>query len=105
MYQLRLYSSRTWSTPFFCEVWRSFFPTPNQQNHSRSVELDEWNEKQVLSMRMGGNKRLREYLTANNANHLDLKEKYSSACVEDYRRTLAEEVAKKLGYIEEQQRK
>ena len=54
---------------------------------------------------MGGNKRLREYLTANNANHLDLKEKYSSACAEDYRRTLAEEVAKKLGYIEEQQRK
>jgi len=68
-----------------------------QVSFVRSVELDEWNEKQVTCMRLGGNKRLREYLAANNAIQLDLKEKYNSPCAEEYRRLLAQEVAKELG--------
>jgi len=68
-----------------------------QVSFVRSVELDEWNEKQVTSMKLGGNKRLREHLAANNVIQLDLKEKYNSPCAEEYRQMLAQEVAKELG--------
>lgn len=66
----------------------------------RSVELDKWTEKQTTSMRLGGNRRLDEYLKEHDHSSLssDLQQKYDNTVAEDYRFMLATEVAQALGY-------
>ncbi|ELR22157.1 uncharacterized protein ACA1_321940 [Acanthamoeba castellanii str. Neff] len=65
----------------------------------RSVELDKWTEKQTTSMRLGGNRRLDEYLKEHDHSSLssDLQQKYDNTVAEDYRFMLATEVAQALG--------
>jgi hypothetical protein len=59
----------------------------------KSINLDAWNQKQLLYMQKGGNTRALEYfrkrgvITANNR-HID----YKSAIVQQYKTTLTEEV-------------
>ncbi|KAL6048800.1 putative ARF1-directed GTPase-activating protein, variant 2 [Balamuthia mandrillaris] len=67
----------------------------------RSVELDNWTEKQVCLMRAGGNQRLAEFFQEHQQEGItDLRTKYSSLAADRYRHLLQVEVAKELGLPE-----
>lgn len=56
----------------------------------RSVDLDEWNESQVLAMELGGNKKAREYFTKFGWNWEEKshERKYTSMAAHEYRSIL-----------------
>ncbi|KAH9246215.1 hypothetical protein BASA81_016249 [Batrachochytrium salamandrivorans] len=55
----------------------------------RSVTLDSWSDKQIQSMRLGGNQQLLNWFTKDRMNDLGLMEKYNSGSAELYRLRLA----------------
>lgn len=55
----------------------------------RSVTLDSWSDKQIQSMRLGGNQQLLEWFAKDRVNGLSLVEKYNSGSAELYRLRLA----------------
>ena len=60
-----------------------------QVSYIKSLTLDQWNETQFNTMRVGGNKRLRDFLLSNDMpEYLDKKEIYSSKLMSYYRRML-----------------
>lgn len=64
--------------------------------NSRSVSLDKWTEKFATHMKLGGNKRARDYLDLKPASMLD---RYSGERAEAYREMLRKEVLTQLGYV------
>ena len=62
----------------------------------RSLTLDKWNEKQLKSMELGGNKRFREFLTSEGHNVPD-QHGYTCDAAERYRKELKKNVYDSLG--------
>ena len=63
----------------------------------RSLQIDSWNEKQILFLKKGGNGKLKNFLleyniTSNNS----IDEKYKSKASDYYRKNLRNEVEKEL---------
>ena len=54
----------------------------------RSISFDFWNDKQMEMVRLGGNKRLREFFDKYDLNQRDLQEKYFTKAAEFYRKRL-----------------
>jgi hypothetical protein len=68
----------------------------------RSVSLDKWTEKFATHMKLGGNKRARDYLDLKPASMLD---RYSGERAEAYREMLRKEVLTQLGLPDDQPKK
>lgn len=62
----------------------------------RSLTLDKWNEKQLKSMELGGNRKFREFLTAEGHGVPDTH-RYNCDLVERYRKELKKSVYDALG--------
>jgi len=62
----------------------------------RSIDLDQWNNKQLLIMMVGGNKRAQEYISdvAPYMENAEPSVKYGSKALADYREMLKNEAAK-----------
>jgi len=61
-----------------------------RKRHSSSLELDNWTEKHIMSMQLGGNRRLDQYLKDHNRSPLssDLQLKYDNPEADEYRYSL-----------------
>ena len=63
----------------------------------RSLQIDSWNEKQILFLKKGGNEKLKNFLNEYNiTSNNSIDEKYKSKASDYYRKNLRNEVEKEL---------